>query len=72
MATRRSGTPFSARANRLGVVCFLADEGGQAATEYVLVAGLFVAFIVVAYNTIRESLRDLLSRVLGLLSGPGI
>jgi Flp pilus assembly pilin Flp len=51
---------------------FFADERGQAATEYILVVGLFVLFIAVSYNAIQGSLRNLVDRVVGLLSGPGI
>ena len=57
---------------RAAFAAFLADEQGQAATEYVLVIGLFVLFIVVAYNSIQGALRELVTRVAALLSGPGI
>lgn len=72
--SRSEPAAVAAPANRSekAIRCFLADESGQAATEYVLVVGLFVVFIVVAYNTIQESLRDLLVRIVGFFNGPGI
>jgi Flp pilus assembly pilin Flp len=70
--TARASSAPRAAERRPGFATFFADERGQAATEYILVVGLFVLFIVVSYNAIQGSLRNLVDRVAGLLSGPGI
>jgi Flp pilus assembly pilin Flp len=70
--TARASSAPRAAERQPGFAAFFADERGQAATEYILVVGLFVLFVAVSYNAIQGSLRDLVNRVVGLLSGPGI
>ena len=51
---------------------FGADEDGQAVTEYILVIGLIVAPIALAFNKFQNVVRNLLSSIMKLLYGPGI
>jgi Flp pilus assembly pilin Flp len=47
-------------------------ERGQAATEYILLIGVVVLPIVVGYRGFIEAIRNVLTRVVQLLAGPGI
>ena len=51
---------------------YLADDSGQAATEYILVIGLVAIVLIVGYNQLQDGLRSLLKRISGYLNGPGI
>ncbi len=51
---------------------FVRDSRGQAVTEYILILGLIVAPIAVAFNELRSIIKDLLATIAGLLDGPGI
>lgn len=45
---------------------------GQATTEYILIIGLIVIPIAVAYNRLAEVLRGLVRSICMLLYGPGL
>ena len=54
------------------VLRYLADETGQAATEYILVIGVIVLPLAVAYIKLQDVLKDVLKDIARLLSGPGV
>jgi len=51
---------------------FVIDERGQAATEYILVIGLIVVPIAIAFNSLQDVLKNMLKDVARLISGPGV
>jgi Flp pilus assembly pilin Flp len=51
---------------------FVVDERGQAATEYILIIGLFVVPLAIAFNSLQGVLKDMLKDIARLLSGPGV
>jgi Flp pilus assembly pilin Flp len=48
------------------------DEQGQAATEYILIIGLIVIPLAIAFNSIQDVLKDMLKDLARLFSGPGV
>lgn len=50
----------------------LIDDRGQAATEYILILGLVVVPIVVAYDALQDAIKGFLVRIAALFRGPGI
>lgn len=48
------------------------NETGQSATEYILVVGLVVVPMAIAFNELQEVLRDLADKLTKLLYGPGV
>lgn len=51
---------------------FALDERGQAATEYILVIGLIVVPLAIAFNSMQDILNDMLKRLARLFRGPGV
>ena len=51
---------------------FVGDEWGQAATEYILIIGLIVIPLAIAFNSIQDVLKDMLKDLARLFSGPGV
>ena len=51
---------------------FVRDERGQAATEYILIIGLIVIPLAIAFNSIQDVLKDMLKDLARLFSGPGV
>ncbi len=51
---------------------FLKDEHGQALTEYILIVGLVVLPIVIAFNRLQNPIKTLLERVAKYFEGPGV
>lgn len=51
---------------------YLRDSAGQSATEYVLVIGLVVVPMAIAFNELQEALRELAEKLVKLLYGPGV
>jgi Flp pilus assembly pilin Flp len=51
---------------------FIADESGQAATEYILVIGIIIIPLAVAFNELQGVLKNLLKDLARLFSGPGV
>jgi Flp pilus assembly pilin Flp len=51
---------------------FVRDEQGQAATEYILIIGLIVIPLAIAFNSIQDVLKDMLKDLARLFSGPGV
>jgi Flp pilus assembly pilin Flp len=49
-----------------------ARQRGQAATEYILIIGLIVLPLAMAFNGLQDVLKDLLKEIARLLSGPGV
>jgi Flp pilus assembly pilin Flp len=48
------------------------DEAGQSATEYILIIGLVVIPLALAFNEIQIIVKDLSNRLARLLYGPGV
>ena len=65
-----AATPLTRRLDRLHA--FAVDERGQAATEYILVIGLIVIPLAIAFNSVQDVLKDMLKDLARLLSGPGV
>ncbi len=63
---------FCPRRFRAALREFVLDDRGQAATEYVLIVGLFVVPLAIAFNSLQGVLKDLLKDIARLLSGPGV
>ncbi len=63
---------ISSFGSRKTVARYLRDEQGQAITEYILIVGLIVLPIAIAFNTLRNPLRGYLDRIAKLFAGPGI
>jgi len=60
-------------AMRSGAIArFIGDERGQATTEYVLLLALVVLPIALAFNKLRDVIRDLLAALNSLVFGPGV
>lgn len=57
---------------RSRVAKFLADEHGQATTEYVLIIALFIVPVALVYKRLAGVFRDLLDSLNRLLIGPGV
>ncbi len=55
-----------------GFVNLLRDDRGQAVTEYILVIGLIVAPIAVAFNRLQPVLKRFAHNINLRLSGPGV
>lgn len=51
---------------------FVSDERGQAATEYILIIGLIVVPLAVAFNALQDVLKSMLMNLARLFSGPGV
>lgn len=51
---------------------FMADDEGQAVTEYILLVGLIVVPLAVAYNKLRNGLKGLFEALGKLMRGPGV
>jgi Flp pilus assembly pilin Flp len=51
---------------------FLRDEHGQAATEYILVIGLVVIPLAIAFNKLSGILKEVVNRIAKLMYGPGV
>jgi Flp pilus assembly pilin Flp len=47
-------------------------QRGQAMTEYILVIGLVIAPMVIAFNRFQDAIKNALSNLANLLSGPGV
>jgi Flp pilus assembly pilin Flp len=54
------------------LTAYRSDESGQAATEYILVIGLVVLPLVVAYMKLQDAFKSALNEIAKLMSGPGI
>ena len=50
----------------------IVDDQGQAATEYILLIGLIVLPLAIAYNKLRTGLKELFDSLGELLRGPGV
>lgn len=51
---------------------YLRDESGQSATEYILIIGVIVIPLAVAFNELADVLKETLNRIARLLYGPGV
>lgn len=51
---------------------YMSDDAGQSATEYILIIGLVVVPMAIAFNELQEALRDLSNKLARLLFGPGV
>lgn len=51
---------------------FMADDEGQALTEYILLIGVIVVPLAVAYNKLRTGLKELFDSLGRLMRGPGV
>ena len=51
---------------------FVFDERGQAATEYILIIGLIIIPLAIAFNSLQDVLKDILKDLAQLFSGPGV
>ena len=51
---------------------FMSDDAGQSATEYILIIGLVVVPMAIAFNELQEALKDLSNKLARLLFGPGV
>jgi Flp pilus assembly pilin Flp len=51
---------------------FIIDDRGQAATEYILVIGLIIIPLAVAFNSFQDVLKTMLKDLALLFSGPGV
>lgn len=51
---------------------YVDDERGQSATEYILVTGLVVVPLAIAFNELQDALRELADKLAKLLYGPGV
>jgi Flp pilus assembly pilin Flp len=47
-------------------------QRGQAMTEYILVIGLVIAPMVIAFNRFQDAVKNALINLAKLLSGPGV
>ena len=48
------------------------DERGQAATEYILILGVIVIPLAIAFNSMQDVLKNMLKDLARLFSGPGV
>lgn len=60
------------REQKRGFQGYLRDEHGQALTEYILIVGLVVIPIAVAFNRLQNPLKTLLEKVANYFVGPGV
>jgi Flp pilus assembly pilin Flp len=51
---------------------YLSDEAGQSATEYILIIGLVVVPMAIAFNELQEAIKGLSNKLARLLFGPGV
>ncbi len=51
---------------------YAVDESGQAATEYILIIGLIVVPLALAFNELQEILKAVVNRIAKLMYGPGV
>lgn len=58
---------------RSGVLSgYLRDDRGQSATEYILIIGLIVVPLAIAFNELQDVLKATLNRIAKLFSAPGV
>jgi Flp pilus assembly pilin Flp len=55
-----------------GLTAYVSDQRGQAATEYILVIGVVVIPLIVAYVKLQDAFKTALNEIAKLMSGPGI
>lgn len=51
---------------------YMSDEAGQSATEYILIIGLVVVPMAIAFNELQEAIKALSDKLAKLLYGPGV
>jgi Flp pilus assembly pilin Flp len=54
------------------VARYFADEKGQSATEYILIIGLVIVPMALAFNEMLGAVKALVNKMARLLFGPGV
>jgi Flp pilus assembly pilin Flp len=72
MSARNGITSAGRRRQLLSLREYAGDDCGQSATEYILVIGLIIVPLAIAFNELADVLKALLIRIGNLMYGPGV
>ena len=72
MSARNGIASDGRRRKLLSLREYAGDDCGQSATEYILVIGLIIVPLAIAFNELADVLKALLVRIGNLMYGPGV